>query len=73
MIETLNDLGALWWSWAAPMLWQVALLALIVGAIDLALSRRGWPQVRYALWLLVLIKLFIPPSFSLPSSLFALV
>ena len=51
------------------MFWQVALLALVVWVIDLALRRRGWAQVRYALWLLVLIKLFIPPTFSLPSSL----
>jgi len=69
MTHILNDLGAVWWSWVVPMFWQVALLALIVWAIDLALSRRGWPQVRYALWLLVLVKLFIPPSFSLPSSI----
>jgi len=73
MIETLNHVaGAWWWSWVGPMLWQVALLALIVWAVDiLLLRRRAWPQVRYALWLLVLLRLFIPPSFSLPSSVSA--
>jgi len=53
------------------MLWQVTLLALVVWAMDILLRRRGWPQVRYALWLLVLLRLFIPPSFSLPSSVSA--
>jgi len=71
MIETLNQIGAAWWSWVRPMLWQVALLALVIWVLDLALTRRGWPQVRYALWLLVLVKFFIPPSFSLPSSITA--
>jgi len=61
-------MGEGWWSWVGAMAWQVALLALVVWLIDLVLRRRGWPQVRYALWALVLVKLFIPPSFALPSS-----
>jgi len=71
MIGTLNELGAAWWSWMAPLLWQVALLAALVWAMDLVLRRRGWPQVRYALWLLVLVRLLLPPTFSLPSSVSA--
>ncbi|OGD37606.1 MAG: hypothetical protein A2V45_00190 [Candidatus Aminicenantes bacterium RBG_19FT_COMBO_58_17] len=51
------------------MLWQVSLLILIVTALDFVLRRWAWPQVRYALWLLVLIKLIIPPTWTLPSSL----
>ncbi len=68
MTETLNRMGEGWWSWVGAMAWQVALLALVVWLIDLVLRRRGWPQVRYALWALVLVKLFIPPTFALPSS-----
>jgi HEAT repeat protein len=69
MNDLLNSLGEAWWFWVTAMAWQVALLALVVWSIDLLLRRRGWPQVRYALWALVLIKIFIPPTFALPSSL----
>jgi beta-lactamase regulating signal transducer with metallopeptidase domain len=67
MIETLNGAGDWWWSWLRAMAWQAALLALVVWAVDLGLRRRGWPQVRYALWAVVVVKLLIPPAFALPS------
>jgi beta-lactamase regulating signal transducer with metallopeptidase domain len=72
MIGRLNSVAAGWWAWMAPMLWQTALLAGFVWALDLILRRRGfWPQVRYALWLLVFARLLVPPSFALPTSLTA--
>jgi beta-lactamase regulating signal transducer with metallopeptidase domain len=67
MIEIANQIALAWWSWMGPMLWQASLLILVVSLIDLALRGWAWPQVRYALWLLVLIKLLIPPTWSLPS------
>jgi beta-lactamase regulating signal transducer with metallopeptidase domain len=67
----MNALAAGWWTWMLPMLWQTALLAGLVWAADLILKRWGWPQVRYALWLLVVARLVIPPSFALPTSLSA--
>ncbi len=71
MIDVLNSLGRIWWAWMWPMCGQVALLAALVWIMDLFLRRRAWPQVRYALWLLVLVKLIIPPTFSLPTSVSA--
>ena len=71
MTDHINALAAGWWMWMLPMLWQTALLAGLVWAADLILKRRGWPQVRYALWLLVVARLVIPPSFALPTSLSA--
>jgi beta-lactamase regulating signal transducer with metallopeptidase domain len=64
MIATLNTVAEAWWGWMGPMLWQVSLLILIVGIIDLLIRRWAWPQVRHALWLLVLIKLVIPPGWT---------
>jgi bla regulator protein BlaR1 len=52
-----------------PMFWQVSLLILIVTGLDFLLCRWAWPQVRYTLWVLILIKLLIPPTWTLPSSL----
>ncbi len=67
MIEIANQIALAWWSWMGAMLWQASLLILVVSLIDLALRGWAWPQVRYALWLLVLIKLLIPPTWSSPS------
>jgi parallel beta-helix repeat protein len=69
MIEQLNSIAQSWWSWMWPMFWQVSVLILLIGTVDLLLQKRIWPQVRYAIWLLVLIKLILPPSLSLPTSI----
>ena len=54
MVDQINHAGELWWSWMWPMFWQVGVLIGLVAGIDLLIRRRVWPQVRYALWLLVL-------------------
>ena len=69
MIEQINNIAGMWWGWMWPMFWQVGLLIVLIGLLDLLLLRRVWPQVRYALWLLVLVKLILPPSLALPTSL----
>ena len=69
MIAAVNQVAQSWWSWMGPMLWQVSLLVLIVTVLDFVLRRWAWPQVRYTLWLLILVKLIIPPTWTLPSSL----
>jgi beta-lactamase regulating signal transducer with metallopeptidase domain len=68
-MELLNRAAEAWFGWMWPMFWQVNLLIVIVWLIDLLVRRWAWPQVRYGLWLLVLLKLVIPPSWSLPVSL----
>lgn len=69
MIEVINAIGNVWWAWMWPMFWQVSLLVGLIALIDLLLRKRVWPQVRYALWLLVLVKLVLPPGLALPTSL----
>lgn len=69
MIEQLNTLAQAWWDWMWPMFWQVGVLIAVVGAIDLLLHKYLWPQVRYALWLLVVVKLMLPPTFALPTGI----
>jgi beta-lactamase regulating signal transducer with metallopeptidase domain len=68
MVEQLNHLASLWWDWSAAMFWQVSLLILLIGCVDLLIRRWAWPQLRYALWSLILIKLLLPPTLSLPSA-----
>ncbi len=67
MIELLNHIGRLWWDWTASMFWQVGLLILLIGGIDRLIRKWAWPQLRYALWSLILVKLLLPPTLSLPS------
>jgi len=65
----LNNIAHLWWQWMGPMLVQVTLLIAIISILDLLLRNWAWPQVRYGLWILVLVKLLIPPSWSFNGSL----
>ncbi len=67
MVELLNHIAHLWWDWTASMFWQVGLLILLIGSVDLLIRKWAWPQLRYALWSLILVKLLLPPSLSLPS------
>src|ERR1035437_10978154 len=68
LIETLNAWAdqALRLAW--PMLWQSSLLIGLLFALDLLMRRKVRPAVRYALWLVVLVKLVLPPSLVLPTS-----
>lgn len=69
MIPLLNSCSAAWFDWMAAMLWQSAMLIAIVWAADLLLRRFAWPQFRYILWMLVFVKLLLPPGFALPTSI----
>ncbi len=64
----LNDISQMWWQWMGPMLLQVTVLILIISGLDIILKKWAWPQIRYGLWILVLIKLLIPPGWYLSSS-----
>src|SRR5215469_7045730 len=66
-IETLNRWGESFSAFAWPMLWQSSLLIAVIFAFDLMFARRIRASVRYALWLVVLVKLLLPPALSLPT------
>ena len=68
-IDPLNYLGARFADFALAMFVQSSLLIVLLFALDLVLRNRVRAVVRYALWMLVLIKLVLPPSFAAPTSL----
>jgi beta-lactamase regulating signal transducer with metallopeptidase domain len=68
MIEQINHIAQLWWSGTAAMFWQVSILIVLIGCVDLIIRKWAWPQLRYALWLMVLVKLVLPPTISLSTS-----
>ena len=67
-IETLNQSGGQFLTFAWPMFWQSSLLIVILLAFDLLFRRKIRASIRYALWLVVLVKLCLPPTLALPTS-----
>jgi beta-lactamase regulating signal transducer with metallopeptidase domain len=56
-------------SYAWPVFWQTALLVVIITVAARTLFRRASPQFRYLLWLLVLVRLVLPPAAYLPTGI----
>ena len=69
MTELVRQITLAWWSWIAPASVQVAWLILLVALFDRLMPRRAWPELRAALWLLVMLKLALPPGITSPLSL----
>lgn len=63
----LNALGTSFVVYALRMLVQSGILVAILLLLNLALRRKARATVRYWLWMLVLVKLMLPPTFSLPT------
>jgi beta-lactamase regulating signal transducer with metallopeptidase domain len=56
-------------SYAWPVLWQTALLVVIITVASWTFFRKASPQFRYLLWLLVLVRLALPPAAYLPTGI----
>jgi len=61
MISFLENLSGGWINWIGTASWQLALFVIIVGFV-VALARSLPPKWRYAIWFLVVVKVFLPPS-----------
>src|SRR5437667_7750150 len=68
-VQALNHLGANFAYFALSMLVQSSLLIVALFLLDLALRKKVRAVVRYPLWMLVLVKLVLPPSFAAPTGL----
>jgi len=67
IVNLLNAAGGAFVAFAVPMLVQSSLLIVILTLLDLVLRKRVRAVVRYWIWLLVLAKLILPPSFYSPT------
>jgi beta-lactamase regulating signal transducer with metallopeptidase domain/Tol biopolymer transport system component len=65
----LNGIGKAFCSHAAGAFVQSALLVILLFAIDLLLRKRVRAVFRYCIWMLVLVKLVLPPTLSLPTGI----
>lgn len=67
IIESVNNWGARFVIFALPMLLQSAILIAFIFALDWALRKRVRATIRYAIWMLALVKLVLPPSLAMPT------
>jgi len=67
LISFLNRAGEAFCGLAWPMFWQSSLLIALIWMADRLTSKRVSPAARYALWMVVLVKLVLPPSLALPT------
>lgn len=65
----MTDLLQSWWQWISAVSLQFTVLALIVLFLDATVLRRAWPELRTAVWLVALARLFLPPDLTSPWSL----
>jgi len=65
----LNNLGRVFCNYAAGVFVQSALLVIFLLVVDLLLRKRVRAVFRYCVWLLVLVKLILPPMLSLPTGI----
>jgi len=63
----LNNVGRAFWGYAAGMFVQAGVLIVLLLIIDFLLLRRVRAALRYCLWMLVFVKLVLPPTLSLPT------
>jgi bla regulator protein BlaR1 len=56
---------SLWWTWIVHSSWQLAVLICLAAALTRIL-RFAPARLRHCIWLLILIKVFLPPNLSHP-------
>ncbi len=69
LIQTFNEWGGQASGFALSMVVQSSILMVVLGLMDWLLHKRARAIVRYSLWLLLLVKLLLPVTLSLPTSL----
>lgn len=67
-MNLLEHLSRPWLLWIGAASWQLALFVCLVALISRA-ARAAPAKLRYGLWLLVLVKVFLPPSLTTPLSI----
>ena len=66
-LAVLNDVGRWFCNYSTDIFIQSGILIILLLIIDFLLRRRVRTTFRYWIWMLVLLKLMLPPAFSLPT------
>jgi len=68
-LEWMNNVGQWFWDYSAGMFIQVSLLIIVLLAVDFLFRKRVRAVFRYCVWMLVFVKLILPPTLSLPTGI----
>jgi beta-lactamase regulating signal transducer with metallopeptidase domain len=68
-IGVLNKTGETFFQHGLTMLLQFGLLACLLFLVDMAIRKRAKASLRYCLWCLLLVKLVLPTTLSLPTGI----
>jgi beta-lactamase regulating signal transducer with metallopeptidase domain len=68
-INLLNNMGQAFCAHAGSAFVQSSVLIVVLLALDLLLRKRVRAVVRYSIWMLVFVKLLLPPTLSLPTGM----
>ena len=66
--DLLNHWAPYFVTYGRAMLVQSSLVILLLLAADVLLRHRVRPAIRYAIWMLALVKLLLPPALASPTS-----
>lgn len=69
IITVLNKAGSAFCPHALTMLIQSSILIILLLALDLLLRKKVRAIFRYCIWMLVFVKLILPPTLSLPTGI----
>ena len=69
LITALNEIGGGFCSYAGSMFIQSGILIVLLLFVDFLIRKRVRATLRYWIWMLVFIKLILPPSLGLPTGL----
>ncbi len=64
LVSAVDSAAGTWLMWMWPMAWQLSVLVLVLGLLTWLLRDRS-ARLRYAMWLLVPIRLVLPPTLAL--------
>ena len=68
-LTTLNGIGGAFWNYAAGMFVQSGILIVLLLVVDFLLRKRVRATLRYWIWMLVFVKLVLPPTLCLPTGI----
>jgi beta-lactamase regulating signal transducer with metallopeptidase domain len=68
-LAAVNSIGAAFWDYSAAMFVQSGVLIVLLLAIDFLLRKRVRATLRYWIWMLVFVKLLLPPTLSAPTGI----
>ena len=69
IIKIFNEAGRVFCDYSLSMFVQVSVLIVLLFIIDILIRKRVRATFRYCIWMLIFVKLVLPPALSLPTGI----